>query len=421
MQQWQKNLLVIGVTAAALTTVYFGPMALNFINGKEWYVQWLILSAIALGLACVLHVAAFFLDSDYGFMKINQYFWTGIKFVLAFMTLSETYSLLADVLRTTTHFDDHPPADRCVPFFDKTKDLDAKYPKQSTYLYDYRSGDEMLRVCTDVGLSDAKHVFGESTFYDQVSTVTGCDISSQLADVKKNCIANEDTPDIDCAAAFETKPMPYGYQWLYSISGRSDDASQGLKCPTRVRRMTEITQPCPKSNVFAFHEEKGQIKIFFIVCSAIATVRLITELVYVVKYHQAGDGDKDASWLSLPDSGCMGSLYKLYLFIGGKGEDGCSCTRLDALPEVPELGNKDFLFMLGLDAMLSIAQPVVSVLGCSITSMPTKRMIIFFGTIVKEFGMITMDLKTRFFSGGKGDDGSQLTSLNTQLNETAIE
>jgi hypothetical protein len=324
-----------------------------------------------------------------------------VCFIFSAYALYEVLQAQSELNRTTVNWSSSPPPDRCVPFFDKRKLLDQDH--QSQYLMDYRNGEALLRICTDAdrNITDPIFLNSYSEYVDPIASSTGgrCSLVRGREKALEACIPRDD--DVDCVVAFKTKPLPNGIIWEYGISrSEMSDGSQSTVCGIQIRRVNSAA--CNKSFVHAYTEIKSERQEIFQIAVACAVARLITEIITIVQYRKK----KDPAALFLADDGIIGPIYYFWIvFFSGEGVQG--------IPKIKEdysvSGWAAFLFAQGIDAVNSIAMPVVALWGCEMTHLSDKLALLAFGTL-KTSGMLAHKIYKRADSCAHADPESQPSS-----------
>jgi hypothetical protein len=325
-----------------------------------------------------------------------------VCFFFSAYAMYEVFQAQSELDRKKVIWSSSPPPDRCVPFFEKRKLLDQYH--QSQYLMDYRNGEALLRICTDAGRNITDPIFlnNYSTYVDPIAFSTGgeCSLIQGREKALKACVAPED--DVDCVVAFKTKPLPNGIIWEYGISGLDmSDGSQSNVCGIQIRRVN--SEACNKSFVHAYTESKPERTEIFHSAVACAVARLLTEIITIVIYQKK----KDPAALFLADDGIIGPIYYFWIVcFSGEGFQG--------IPKLKEdysfCGWVAFFFAQGIDAVNSIAMPVVALWGCEATQLSDKLALLAFG-ILKTTGMLAHKIYQRANSCAHPDSEAQPSSM----------
>jgi hypothetical protein len=307
-------------------------------------------------------------------------------FCFSAYTMIEVYKAHLELQRTQVSWSSSPPKDRCVPFFNRRKQLDQYH--QSQYLMDYRNGEALLRICTDASRNITDPIFlnQHSEYVDPIALSTGgkCSLTRGREVALEACVPIE---DVDCVVAFNTKPLPNGIIWEYGISGlQMSDGYQSNACGIKIRRVD--SPACNKSFVHAYTEDKEERRDIFDTAVGLAVARLFTEIISIVIYEKT----QDTSALFLAEDGIIGPIYYFWIVcVSGKGFQG--------IPKIKEdysvAGWVAFLTAQGIDAVNSIAMPVVALWGCEISQLSNQWLgLVAFGAI-KTIGMLAHKIYQR--------------------------
>ena len=268
---------------------------------------------------------------------------------------------------------------------------------------DYRNGEALLRICTDAdrNITDPIFLNSYSDYVDPIALSTGgrCSLVRGREKALEACISQEE--DVDCIVAFKTTPLPNGIIWEYGISRlEMSDESQSNVCGIRIRRVNSAA--CNKSFVHSYTEIKPERQEIFQIAVACAVARLITEMITIYIYQKK----KDPSALFLADDGIVGPIYYFWIvFFSGEGVQGIPTIKEDYTVS----GWAGFLFAQGIDAVNSIAMPVVALWGCEVTHLSDKLALLAFGTI-KTSGMLAHKIYKRADSCAQAESESQPSS-----------
>jgi hypothetical protein len=296
---------------------------------------------------------------------------------LSIYTIISLILALEQVSRTDLQLSDTPPSDRCVPFFDKVKQY--KEDHNNTYtLYDYRTGEAIVRICTNETSAAVRSAIGAQFAYDPWVADTGCDV---LGADKQRFIDNCElayTPQVGdpstCEEVLNVTPMPYGAHWnMYmQIIGpnKTNTTYNGPapRCSIRVNIIRSIS-PCNLVTMEPMHEENTNAAALIKFGIAVPFIVMLLQCwalhSYAKNEWKAAEGWK----LAFALRGAPGALYQLY-WVCHEGDNGRG--------EFPDvfLNLYGWFACLVQDAMEGLVVPLVAILGCRLDRYPVNAILV---------------------------------------------
>ena len=162
---------------------------------------------------------------------------------------------LKELLDGRLHYSTDPPdtEENCLPMFISGEKLEALSPLETQVLYDYRSGQQDIAVCTDDSLESVKSHIGRGRAVDsiQMNSLGGCSSSdpAQRALIIQQSFVTGINMTVE--EALDYPPAPGGYMWVFGVSRAEDETAN---CRVEFRWM-KTEEECSHSAVYRFQLE----------------------------------------------------------------------------------------------------------------------------------------------------------------------
>ena len=271
--------------------------------------------------------------------------------------------------------------DRCVPYFDKAKEVGDE--QNATVLYHYNLENASVIFCTDSPRTAFDEKLGADTFFDMLKDATdgACTLpnaSSAVCSPVPTCVA----PELNVA------PLPYGVMWEYEIEGGSTNSSYTTPCGVSFSKLdTSSYSSCTKANVWPYRYSRGQyVYLLFLVTFIFAWVRLALELLGVMFYHcgcckGCGKQGVESYLFRMAFRGLFGPVYYVILMIA---------RRTTRLPHVDDPPIPLDLLLICFDALPNIVLPAFALSGCSFSNV--KLIILLVLGVVKTVIVVVINV-----------------------------
>ena len=278
-----------------------------------------------------------------------------------------------------------PPSDRCVPFFDSVKSFAEAHPNDTEVLYDYRSGEILARVCTDVANETVIADIGNSTLYSPwEKLVQRCDVrGNETARMEfiENCIP-EDT-DETCEELLNTAPIYEGINWRHSLKWRTVKATNEtvvngtdvveelvVPCTVRVKRVSGVDN-CTRKAVLNFRETNRDLGTFLLLTVLVPYIVVFVQVCVLILY-VVNDYSTQSLLVAYALEGIPGPPFRLFWYIKKKDS-----AILDDFMTTPT----QWMFLFLQDGLEGLAAPIVAVWGCNLDRFLVDLLLVLFKII----------------------------------------
>jgi len=342
---------------------------------------------------------------------------------LAVYTIISMFQALAQVTRSELLLTETQPSDRCVPFFD---DVNAfKQDNANTRaVYDFRAGEAITRICTNVSSADVRAALGADKAYDPWIAQTGCNV---LGSDKQAFIDNCQRESFqagdpsNCEDILNITPLPYGAHWnMYAelLTGNFTNTTTNQPepypaCSIKVTRIPSIS-PCTERTMEPMRFIDNNVAAIIYIGIATPFIVTILQCIALWKYSKTWAAE-DGWMLSFACRGIPGSFYMFY-WVCNEGEDGRG--------EFPDtyFNFWGWLACAVQDAFEGLAVPLTAIVGCRLDRYPVNLILVVLKSLKFIFDFI-MYLKNRSETSEPGDQAGQriVWSQNPEVSQEELQ
>jgi len=290
---------------------------------------------------------------------------------LAVYTIYSLFQALEQVTRSDLNLDESPPSDRCVPFFDDINTF-VDENNGTRAVFDYRAGEAITRICTNVSAAVVRSTIGVQYAYDPWADQTGCDIlGADRQAFIDHCQRESFQPNdpTTCEGILNITPLPYGAHWnMYAetLKGNYTNVTTGAtetwpRCTVKMTRIPGI-KPCTGRTMEPFRQIDQNVAILIYIGVAAPFVVIFLQIVALVKYSKTWAAE-DGWMLAFACRGIPGAFYMFY-WVCKEGEEGRG--------EFPDtfFNFWGWLACAVQDAFEGLVVPLTAILGCQLTRFP---------------------------------------------------